>query len=972
MSQADPLSNNKPPLRTSSPSDDDRPRNLLVASLALAAAMVFTSVSAFVFSPSDLISGKVAAAIPGVIGLTALVSAWLCQRKRVTGAAYLLIASLLGGILVETLLTTGYGLLLGVAVFVGVSAVAALGLHPSQATRMVLIAMVVGITALLLDMFGPEGRRAGSEFFRSLAPIPIFFFLTVYIILTARLFPTYSLRAKLIISMVGIAVVFTSMLTGFNNYSASQSLNQAASRMLFTAAQQTAHVVDHYLEELRETLESDATSDPVTSFLVRSAQGSLSREEQQDALSELKFLVSKSQADQYFLLDRQGTVVLHSGGGVTRSYPRYLELNNIEDNRFDLLLLVGGTYISPILFPDDPQNAQEPYFYVATRVLNTNEEPIGLLAGRYPAYALQELISQESSLAGGDSFAVLLDENYLRLAHGSIPELLYRLVTPLEDEKVADYQQRHLLPSASLLSTDLPAFAAGLKNSAQQPYFTTSETALANATAPILYSAAATSLSSQPWYVVYMQAQSVFLAPVERQTNNNILLALAIAAGTSLAAIGIAQVISRPLVRLTQTAEHISAGHLDEQAEVRSQDEIGKLAMAFNTMTAQLRHTMEGLEQRVAERTTELEAASATMQQRATQLQMVADIAHTIASIQDMEKLLTVVPQQISKRFGFYHVGIFLLDKSGEHALLQGANSEGGQRMLAHGHRLRVGQTGIVGFVTANRQPRIALDVGRDAVYFDNPDLPLTRSEIALPLEVGDQILGALDVQSTQPAAFNNDDVALLSTLANQVAVAIQNTRLFSETRQTLTELQIAQRQYLQREWNRLVKERQIHGIEYQLGNLRELRAGLQVDWPALQDGGISAKPAFAEAPLSQASDPGSLMVPLMLRGQVIGALRLESEGGRLSWSDEEITLIRSVADQVSLALENARLIQETSQRAEREHVLSAITSKVRASTNVDDILQIAIQELTQALNVSAGTIQLQGKNSDPAVSNGE
>ncbi len=149
--------------------------------------------------------------------------------------------------------------------------------------------------------------------------------------------------------------------------------------------------------------------------------------------------------------------------------------------------------------------------------------------------------------------------------------------------------------------------------------------------------------------------------------------------------------------------------------------------------------------------------------------------------------MLTELAQLIGENFGYYHIGIFLLDENKEFAILKAANSTGGKRMLERKHKLKLGQVGIVGYVTASGRPRIALDVGDDAAFFDNPDLPDTRSELALPLRVTDNVIGALDIQSTEPNAFQQEDIEILSILADQVSIAIQNAQSH-ETTQILLE----------------------------------------------------------------------------------------------------------------------------------------------------------------------------------------
>ncbi|MBV5331674.1 GAF domain-containing protein, partial [bacterium] len=188
------------------------------------------------------------------------------------------------------------------------------------------------------------------------------------------------------------------------------------------------------------------------------------------------------------------------------------------------------------------------------------------------------------------------------------------------------------------------------------------------------------------------------------------------------------------------------------------------------------------LEQRIETRSLELKSANQQAQERATRFQIVSEISQEISSNVDQQpkELLNRIARSISEKLGFYHVGIFLLDENREYAVLRAANSQGGQHMLERRHQLKVGGTGIVGYVSQGGRPRIALDTGSDAVFFNNPDLPETRSEIALPLKYGTIIIGVLDVQSTLPSAFKDEDTNLLSTLANQIAIVI-NTILINE-----------------------------------------------------------------------------------------------------------------------------------------------------------------------------------------------
>jgi putative methionine-R-sulfoxide reductase with GAF domain len=229
-----------------------------------------------------------------------------------------------------------------------------------------------------------------------------------------------------------------------------------------------------------------------------------------------------------------------------------------------------------------------------------------------------------------------------------------------------------------------------------------------------------------------------------------------------------------------------------------------------------LQAVRESLERQVAERTGDLvarstqlldanrrlEASVQTSQKRATLLQASAEVSRAVAQIRELDHLLPQVTRLISKHFGFYHAGVFLIDKASHYAVLRGASSAGGQRMLARQHRLRVGSQGIVGYVTVTGKTRVAMNVGADAVFFNNPELPDTQSEMAIPLRVGAELIGALDVQSTEDAAFTEEDVTVLELLADQITIAIENARLNRESQRALARAQNTSRRYLRKEWD--------------------------------------------------------------------------------------------------------------------------------------------------------------------------
>ncbi|MBN1449952.1 MAG: GAF domain-containing protein [Anaerolineales bacterium] len=354
------------------------------------------------------------------------------------------------------------------------------------------------------------------------------------------------------------------------------------------------------------------------------------------------------------------------------------------------------------------------------------------------------------------------------------------------------------------------------------------------------------------------------------------------------------------------------------------------------------------LELLVAERTAELEESSQQLQKRAGQFEAIAQLARTISSIQELEKLLPRITQMISRQFNFYHVGLFLLDESNQYAVLSAANSEGGQRMLARKHRLGVGQTGIVGYVTSTGNPRIALDTGADTVFFDNPDLPETRSEMALPLRVGKTVVGALDVQSTEPNAFTEDDVEVLSILADVVSVAIENARLFEESQRVLTEAQTTLSKSILEAWQQISKKRQLVGYELSGASIRPLENPLKsVEIrKAKKTGQISLGPD------GKKTTNTAVAVPIKLRDRVIGTINISLPDNR-EWDPDEVDITQALAERVGVAIENATLLEESRRRATMESVIGDISAKISASTEVERIMQVAAGELRKALSAS-------------------
>lgn len=393
---------------------------------------------------------------------------------------------------------------------------------------------------------------------------------------------------------------------------------------------------------------------------------------------------------------------------------------------------------------------------------------------------------------------------------------------------------------------------------------------------------------------------------------------------------------------------HLLTLRLSEKVDkARASEEIQKAKVV------ELNELQAVLEDRVRERTLAFQNLNTINTKRARQFQAITEVTKIITTLQNLETLLPRITEVISHQFENYHTGIFLLDTRKEFAILRAANSAGGKKMLERGHKLQIGQTGIVGYVTATGQPRIALDVGADSVFFNNPDLPNTRSEIALPLRYGGEIIGALDVQSTEPDAFNQEDISVLLTLADQVAIAINNARSNEETQKALSEAQVAIRTSTLETWQVLKPKKLGLGL-----SLKESSV-VPLDKP-IEGSHIQNALELGQTSISNENNKQSdIAIPIRLRGQIVGTLNI-STPSQNQLSEDEVEIVESVAERLSLAIESATLLQAAQYRADFERVTSDITTRIGASTRFETILQTAATELSRALGGSDVLVQIE------------
>ena len=420
-----------------------------------------------------------------------------------------------------------------------------------------------------------------------------------------------------------------------------------------------------------------------------------------------------------------------------------------------------------------------------------------------------------------------------------------------------------------------------------------------------------------------------------------VLVAVMLAVGGSLI---VTRSIANPLADLAETATQVAGGDLERVATVEREDEIGAVAQAFNSMTARLRDLIGSLEQRVTERTRDLERHSAY-------LEASAQVGHAAASILETDQLMRQVVDLIRERFGLYYVGLFLVE--GEWAVLRAGTGEAGRAMLARGHRLKVGE-GMVGWSIANAQARVALEAGEDAVRRVAAELPETRSEAALPLRSRGRVIGALTVQHVQPGAFDQDTIVVLQTMADQVAVALDNAHLFAEAQAALEAEHRAYGELSRAAWTDLLRAQP--DLAYRSDEHGVTGAG-DVWRPEMERAWREGR--TIQIPNPQSPIPNPLAVPIKVRGHVIGVLDTHKPGDAGAWTPAEIALLETLSGRLGEALESARLFQDTQRRAAREHLTREITEKMRRAVSVEGIAQTAVDELYRVLGTSRAFVRL-------------
>jgi GAF domain-containing protein/HAMP domain-containing protein len=752
------------------------------------------------------------------------------------------------------------------------------------------------------------------------------------------------LAARFLLALVVAAVIPVMVVSAAQIASNLTALRTEVRNLQLEATRNAANVIDAYLERFEDEMR----------LAVR--DGSLPASGSPGLLLD-GLLTYNAGFETLTLMDNTGQEIAKTS--------RYLQFSgqdliNQADSPEFVAAIQADRYLGPVSFSQDA----EPLVTLAVPVKDAGGQVEGVLSAEINLKYMWDIIGRLETSLG--SYAYVVDGDGRLLAHRDSSLVL---------------QGRNL------------SRLQGVQYAMQGRELARSYTGLEGQTVIGAYQG----LRRADWFVLVEAPARQALATIYR----SLFFSIAAVLGTLVLAIllgrRLARFVVRPVQSLQEGVEIIGAGNLEHRIEIRTRDEIGTLASAFNAMAGELQQMIGTLEQRVADRTHELE-------HRARQLATAAEVGRAAASILDLGTMSSQVVDLICGRFNLYYAGLFLLDATGDQAVLQAGSGEAGRIMKAAGHSLRVGGLSMVGAACAQHQARIALDVGEEPVRFDNPLLPETRSEMALPLLVGDRVLGALDVQSTRPAAFSEEDIAVLQLVADQVAVAVDNARKFSDEAALLDAtnplFRVSRRLTAAATTDQVVQTiidavaateadgcAVAHLALSPAGDVeattflahwdrRDIpRFPLGVPLPAstcpfppkmatrfwtvediLQDAQVPEASRYA---LARSGTRAFVNLPLQAGNETVGYMSVQRAMPG-PFSAVSIRLYETVADQAAAALERTRLLEQAQNRAARERMVGEVAARMRETLDVDSVLQTAARGIRQALNLHDITIRLE------------
>jgi len=688
-------------------------------------------------------------------------STWLFWKDRPRMGGWMLILSVLVVMILVPILAEGVGFIIAIFAFGVATFVSGLTLPPKDIPRANMLAVISSVAIILLDLFWPAERiRVDSQDIRA-ATIASAVVIILYFVLIIRQYSTYTLRTKLVIALVTVVIIVGSSIAFFFNRSTTsfhaETVGASLKSLSATKSLAIGDLIEHQLNNLTVLSLNRQIQDQTTNYLLRYPSSVNGKEMQIANFSERwRNAIKSDDIDDPIVKERLGN-------------PISLELreykSNFQDNLEMIVVDKYGALIATTSLVDTYNFSGENWFLTAYKdsegwtyisepelvssisataiiiaIPIRNQESgvvVGVIRTAISLRPFERLLSATNLGETGEADMIFPGDAYRTVHDGIIEDVDSGTIEAIQKVDNEDFAEVEYEETESIVSGTLVETSTGNKL-----------------------------IENLGWLVVLHQDLQEANAPIELQTQTSLVIVLVTIGLASLGAIILAQLLSRPIVQLTGVAEQVAAGDLDARADVVSRDEIGMLAETFNTMTDTLRDTLSGLERRVADRTRAIELS--------------ADISRRLSTIMDPSDLVSEVVVLLQSTFGYYHVHIYLFDGEHEYLEMVGGTGEAGQTMLEQKHKIEIGK-GLVGQAGATGIEVLVADTTMDPSWIPNPLLPNTKSEIAVPILLGEDVIGALDVQQNMVDGLREEDADLLRGIANQVAIALQNAQQYSD-----------------------------------------------------------------------------------------------------------------------------------------------------------------------------------------------
>ncbi len=807
----------------------------------------------------------------GATVIAALVSIWLCRRGRSSLGISLILIGLMASTMSIPFVVAGRATLFALVVMLLIIAIATQGLPEKKANTFIIIGSLFMIFTVLLDWWGPVERSTPT-----VSPTPIIAMgigAIILMIVVGIRYRFLKLRSKLLVVLMAIPVVIVAAVGIFFVSQITTQLNaDIVIHNLFDGDGKVGEI-QSFLGTTESDIQFLGQSLVVQTYLeaVDDGDPELIEEALFHLNEELRIIAQTRQIyDQVRFIDASGQEIarVDRGADGVISVAEAVDLQNKSGRYYfddTIQLSSGELMISPLDLNVEHGAIEIPYkpmLRYGTPV-EFNGETRGVFVTNVLAQNFLDILGE------GEVTTYLVDEDGYYLYH---PDEDKRWGRDLEMEItiVDDFPGlRDLLLAGKTgsLKTDLDLLT-------YQPVMIPSET-------------------SPRWYLANSISNTAVLAPVNAALAPGLaILAIALLLIPSLA-IFFSQTIANPIILLTTSAEEIAAGNLDVTLDVESEDEIGALAQAFNEMAARLRTLVGSLELQVSQRTHGLELA--------------AEIGSRLTQITDRRELLDTAVNLIGERFHLYYTQIYRVDALGKTLRIQAGTGLVGEELMRRAHYLPVGKGSINGVAAAEQTAVVVEDVRDDLMFRSNELLPYTRSEMVVPLMVGGQLIGTLNMQADQVGILTKSDLITFDVLASQLAIAWQNAELFGEREEAQSSIEAQSRLLTHENWDAYLDavDRREH-IAYRYD---------QIETKLLD-----------EELTTLAAGENGMETAVLVNKEEVGSLQIVGLQDRV-WTDGEQELLDLVAQQVGQRIENLRLLDETDRyRNEAERALRRMT----------------------------------------------